>query len=81
MEFYTCDSESYVVCCNLAFLMLDLATNELHLMDARNAAMQSDVVIVAVGERFENSGEAKSRADINIHPNHQLLVKELKKTG
>ena len=54
----------------------DLATNELHLMDARNAAMQSDVVIVAVGERFENSGEAKSRAD----PNHQLLVKELKKT-
>ena len=59
----------------------DLSTNELHLMDARNAAMQSDVVIVAVGERFENSGEAKSRADINIHPNHQLLVKELKKTG
>lgn len=59
----------------------DLATNELHLMDACNAAMQSDVVIVAVGERFENGGEAKSRADINIHPNHQLLVKELKKTG
>ena len=59
----------------------DLATNELHLMDERNAAMQSDVVIVAVVERFENSGEAKSRADINIHPNHQLLVKELKKTG
>lgn len=27
MEFYTCDSESYVVCCNLAFLMLDLGTN------------------------------------------------------
>nr|WP_244301518.1 beta-glucosidase BglX [Bacteroides xylanisolvens] len=59
----------------------DLATNELHLAEARNVAMQSDVVIVAVGERFENSGEAKSRADINIHPNHQLLVKELKKTG
>lgn len=59
----------------------DLVTNELHLAEARNAAIQSDVVIVAVGERFENSGEAKSRADINIHPNHQLLVKELKKTG
>ena len=59
----------------------DLVTNELHLAEARNAAMQSDVVIVAVGERFENSGEAKSRADINIHSNHQLLVKELKKTG
>lgn len=59
----------------------DLETNELHLMEACNAARQSDVVIVAVGERFENSGEAKSRADINVHPNHQLLVKELKKTG
>ena len=59
----------------------DLTTNELHLTEARNAAMQSDVVIVAVGERFENSGEAKSRADINIHSNHQLLVKELKKIG
>lgn len=59
----------------------DLLTNELHLAEARSTAMQSDVVIVAVGERFENSGEAKSRADINIHPNHQLLVKELKKTG
>lgn len=59
----------------------DLTTNELHLAEARNAAMQSDVVIVAVGERFENSGEAKSRADINIHSNHQLLVKELKKIG
>lgn len=59
----------------------DLVTNELHLTEARKAALQSDVVIVAVGERFENSGEAKSRADISIHPNHQLLVRELKKTG
>ena len=59
----------------------DLATTDLHLMDASNAAMQSYEVIVAVGVRFEISGEAKSRADINIHPNHQLLVKELKKTG
>lgn len=59
----------------------DLVTNELHLTEARKAALQSDVVIVAVGERFENSGEAKSRADISIHPNHLLLVRELKKTG
>lgn len=26
MEVYTCDSESYVVCHNLAFWVLDLAT-------------------------------------------------------
>jgi len=29
MEVYTCDSESYVICRNLAFLMLDLETSEL----------------------------------------------------
>lgn len=59
----------------------DLETNELRLSEAYRVAAQSDVVVVAVGERFENSGEAKSRADININANHQLLVKELKNTG
>lgn len=29
MEVYTCDSVSYVICRNLAFLMLDLVTSEL----------------------------------------------------
>ena len=29
MEVYTCDSESYVICRNLAFLMLDLETSGL----------------------------------------------------
>lgn len=29
MEVYTCDSVSYVVCRNLAFLMLDLETSDL----------------------------------------------------
>ena len=29
MEVYTCDSDSYVVCYNLAFLMLDLETSGL----------------------------------------------------
>ena len=28
MEVYTCDSVSYVICRNLAFLMLDLETSE-----------------------------------------------------
>lgn len=59
----------------------DLNTNELKLQKAQLAAANADVVIVAVGERATESGEAKSKADINIHPNHQLLVKELKQQG
>lgn len=59
----------------------DLETNELQLPKAVSAARQADVVIVAVGERYFHSGEAKSRADINIPATHQKLVKELKQTG
>lgn len=59
----------------------DLETNELKLADAKRAASQADVVIVAVGERFFSSGEAKSRADITIPQSHQQLVKELKQMG
>lgn len=59
----------------------DLETNELKLPDALRIASQADVVVVAVGERFFSSGEAKSRADINIPQSHQQLVKELKMSG
>ncbi|NDV59480.1 glycoside hydrolase family 3 N-terminal domain-containing protein [Bacteroides sp. 519] len=37
-----------------------------------------DVIIVAVGEKASESGEAKSKVDININSNHQQLVKRLK---
>lgn len=58
----------------------DLETNELKSVTTTvSQAALADVVVVAVGERYTNSGEAKSRADINISANHQLLVKELKK--
>ncbi len=57
----------------------DLETFELKDLDkSLELASNSDVVIVAVGERYDHSGEAKSRADININANHQQLVKELK---
>lgn len=59
----------------------DLETNELKLAGALRAAAQADVVVVAVGERYFYSGEAKSRADINIPATHQQLVRELKKSG
>lgn len=53
----------------------DLETNELkNLPDMRNF----DLVIVAVGERAMESGEAKSKVDINVHENQQLLVRNLK---
>ena len=58
-----------------------METNDLRLSEARAAANRADVIVVAVGERFNQSGEAKSRADITVNANQQLLVKELKKTG
>lgn len=59
----------------------DLETNVLKLDEAKAAATNADVVIVAVGERYFSSGEAKSRADITIPQTHQILVKELKSLG
>lgn len=59
----------------------DLETNELKLGKALQVARQADVVVIAVGERYFSSGEAKSKADINIPQTHQQLVRELKQTG
>lgn len=59
----------------------DLETNALKLPEALQAAARAEVVVVAVGERYFYSGEAKSRADINIPATHQQLVRELKKSG
>lgn len=59
----------------------DLETNRLNLGKALEAARKADVIVAAVGERYFNSGEAKSKADISIPHEHQELVKALKKTG
>lgn len=59
----------------------DLETNELDLRDALQAARRSDVIVVAVGERYFQSGESNSKADISIPDEHQLLVRELAGTG
>ncbi|MFV0467762.1 MAG: glycoside hydrolase family 3 N-terminal domain-containing protein [Dysgonomonas sp.] len=40
-----------------------------------------DLIIVAVGEKSTESGEAKSKVDININKNHQELVKNLKENS
>ncbi|WP_272960432.1 beta-glucosidase BglX [Barnesiella viscericola] len=42
---------------------------------------RSDVVIIAMGEEAWESGEMRSKADINIPAGQQLLVEEIVKTG
>jgi len=49
--------------------------------EAVAAAQQSDVIIAALGESAEMSGEASSRSDINLPENQRELLKALKATG
>lgn len=44
-------------------------------------AQKSDVVIAAVGERWDMTGEAASRTSLDLPGNQQALLEELKKTG
>ena len=46
-----------------------------------SSARNSDVVIVAIGERAWQSGEMRSKGDISIAEEQQKLVTELVKTG
>jgi beta-glucosidase len=49
--------------------------------EAINLARNSDVILVAMGEKYHWSGEAASRTDITLPGNQRELLKELKKTG
>lgn len=59
----------------------NLETNELKLNDAYRAAANADVVVIAVGERAYQSGEARSMAHIDVPKEHQKIVMDLKKKG
>lgn len=59
----------------------DLETNELKLNDAYRAVANADVVVVSVGERAYQSGEARSMAHIDIPEEQQEMVMKLKKKG
>ncbi|MBD5458051.1 MAG: glycosyl hydrolase [Lachnospiraceae bacterium] len=48
---------------------------------AEEIAASADVLIAAVGETKEESGEAASRADITVKPEHLALVERLMNTG
>ncbi len=51
------------------------------LNEALHIASQSDVIVAALGESAEMSGESSSRSDLNIPDAQQTLLKELLKTG
>ncbi|NOU19605.1 MAG: glycosyl hydrolase [Bacteroidales bacterium] len=48
---------------------------------AKSLANKSDIVICAIGESREQSGEAASRSDIGLPCGQQELIEELVKTG
>lgn len=51
------------------------------LREAVDVANKADVIVLAIGESAEMSGESSSRADINMPDAQRDLLKELKKTG
>jgi beta-glucosidase len=52
-----------------------------YLSDAVRIAQQADMVILAVGEGAQMSGEAASRSSLDLPGVQQKLVEEIKKTG
>lgn len=60
----------------------DLKTNRMSgLQEAIQAANASDIIIVAIGEKANQSGEKTSKVNISLPEKQQKLVAELKKTG
>jgi len=59
----------------------DGRTKEQLLQEALNIAAQSDVVIAALGESAEMSGESSSRSDIEIPQTQKELLAAVLKTG
>jgi len=56
-------------------------TSKAGFQEAIDAANQSDVIVMSVGEAPNMSGEAKSRSTINLPGVQEELIKELQKTG
>ena len=59
----------------------DNRTDQQLLDEALNVARRSDIIIAALGESSEMSGESSSRTDLNIPDVQQNLLQELLKTG
>ena len=50
-------------------------------IEAIELAKKSDVIIAAMGERWDMTGEAASRTSLDLPGSQQALLEELKKTG
>ena len=59
----------------------DGRTSEQLLQEALSVASQSDVIVAALGESAEMTGESSSRSNINIPQAQEDLLKALLKTG
>ena len=59
----------------------DNRTDQQLLDEALNVARRSDIIIAALGESSEMSGESSSRTNLNLPDVQQNLLKELLKTG
>lgn len=59
----------------------DNRPKEVLLKEAVDVANKADVIVLAIGESAEMSGESSSRAEIDIPQSQIDLLKELKKTG
>ncbi len=58
-----------------------LASSEAEINEAVETAMKADVVVLAVGETYDMSGESKSRANINLSGDQEKLFTAIQKTG
>lgn len=58
---------------------IDATQAQVDFADAIAAAQQAEVIVVAMGEAGNMSGEAKSRSNIDLPGNQQALLRELKK--
>jgi beta-glucosidase len=59
----------------------DKRSTEVILAEALEAASKADVIVAALGESAEMTGESSSRSDISIPKTQQDLLKALLKTG
>ncbi len=58
-----------------------LHSSETDIAEAVNVASKADVVIMALGESFDMSGESKSRTHIDLPGDQERLFEAVKKTG
>jgi beta-glucosidase len=56
-------------------------TSRVGFSEAYKTAIQADVVVMAMGERFDMTGEAKSRSDIHLPGVQEDLIKAIMATG